>query len=139
QQLELVLRWGAGVGGREARRRADEMLALLGLAKKAKLRPAQLSGGEKQRVAIGRALIKEPAFCFADEPTAALDWKHGEQVVELLRAAAHDNGATILVVAHDARMIPHCDRVFHLEDGCLVEGVERPLSMINGVNPVTSG
>ncbi len=108
------------------------MLALLGLAKKADLRPIQLSGGEKQRVAIGRALIKEPAFVFADEPTAALDWKHGEQVVELLRAAAHDNGSTILVVAHDARMIPHVDRVFHLEDGVLVEGVEKPLAAFGG-------
>src|SRR5262249_12908402 len=77
QQLEVVLRWGAGATGREARRRADEMLALLGLARKARLRPTQLSGGEKQRVAIGRALIKSPTFCFADEPTSALDWAHG--------------------------------------------------------------
>src|SRR5947209_10027923 len=128
QQLEMVLRWGAGAGAREARDRADAMLTLLGLAKKADLRPIQLSGGEKQRVAIGRALIKEPTFVFADEPTAALDWKHGEQVVELLRAAAHDNGSTILVVAHDARMIPHVDRVFHLEDGVLVEGAEKPIA-----------
>ena len=68
-------------------------------------------------MAIGRALIKNPGFCFADEPTSALDWAHGEQVVELLRAAAHERGATILVVAHDARIIPYVDRVFHLEDG----------------------
>ena len=59
----MVLRWGEGASAREARRRADEMLALLGLAKKAPLRPAELSGGEKQRVAIGRALIKNPQFC----------------------------------------------------------------------------
>ena len=126
QQLEMVLRWGRGEGAREARRRADEILTLLGLAKKASLRPGQLSGGEKQRVAIGRALIKEPTFCFADEPTSALDWKHGEQVIELLRAAAHDRGATILVVAHDARIIPHVDRVFHLEDGILAESTQAP-------------
>jgi putative ABC transport system ATP-binding protein len=121
QQLEMVLRWGNNVGAREARRRADEMLEQLRLSRKSHLRPAQLSGGEKQRVAIGRALIKNPRFCFADEPTSALDWKHGEQVIELLRAAAHENNATILVVAHDARIIPHVDRVFHLEDGKLVE------------------
>ncbi|MCS7045213.1 MAG: ABC transporter ATP-binding protein [Gemmataceae bacterium] len=129
QQLEMVLRWGKGYSASEARRRADQMLSTLGLAKKGDLRPMQLSGGEKQRVAIGRALIKDPTFLFADEPTAALDWKHGEQVVELLRAAAHDAGATILVVAHDARMVPYADRVFHLDDGVLAEGVERPMAM----------
>jgi putative ABC transport system ATP-binding protein len=129
QQLEMVLRWGANASAREARARADAMLAILGLAKKADLRPLQLSGGEKQRVAIGRALIKEPTFVFADEPTAALDWKHGEQVVELLRSAAHDNGSTILIVAHDARIIPHVDRVFQLDDGVLVETAEKPSAM----------
>jgi putative ABC transport system ATP-binding protein len=121
QQLEMVLRWGQGVSVREARQRTDEMLFLLGLAKKADLRPAQLSGGEKQRVAIGRALIKEPVFCFADEPTGALDWTHGAQVVELLRNAARDSGATVLIVSHDARIVPYADRVFHLDDGCLTE------------------
>jgi len=119
QQLEMVLRWGRNVPRREARFKADKMLDLLGLGKKLRLRPAELSGGEKQRVAIGRALIKEPAFCFADEPTSALDWKHGEQVIELLRVAAHDCGSTILVVGHDARIVPHVDRVLHMEDGIL--------------------
>ena len=85
QQLELVLRWGEGASGRDARQRAGDMLSALGLATKCDLRPAQLSGGEKQRVAIGRALVKAPGFCFADEPTSALDWSHGEHVVELLR------------------------------------------------------
>lgn len=121
QQLELVLRWGQGATGREARRRSDEMLTLLGLSKKANLRPGQLSGGEKQRVAIGRALIKNPTFCFADEPTSALDWAHGEHVVELLRAAAHDRKATILVVSHDARLVPYADQTLHLVDGSLAE------------------
>jgi putative ABC transport system ATP-binding protein len=121
QQLEMVLRWGEGVSRRDARARALEMLDRLGLAKKAHLRPAQLSGGEKQRVAIGRALIKRPALCFADEPTSALDWAHGEQVMELLSAAAHDQDSTILVVAHDPRLVPYADQVFHLEDGCLAE------------------
>src|SRR5205807_2036393 len=121
QQLEMVLRWGEGLAARAARRRTDEMLALLGLSKKANLRPIQLSGGEKQRVAIGRALIKEPAFCFADEPTSALDWAHGEQVIELLRHAARERGTTVLVVAHDSRIVPFVDRVLHLEDGVLAE------------------
>jgi putative ABC transport system ATP-binding protein len=121
QQLEIILRWGRGVSARGARKKSEAMLSLLGLGNKFGLRPAQLSGGEKQRVAIGRALIKEPTFCFADEPTSALDWAHGEQVIELLRSAAHDRGATILVVAHDARIIPYADRVYNLEDGRLLE------------------
>jgi putative ABC transport system ATP-binding protein len=121
QQLEMVVRWGEGASSQDARRRSDEMLALLGLAGRAHLRPSELSGGEKQRVAIGRALIKEPQFCFADEPTSALDWAHGEQVVELLRNAAHDRGATVLIVAHDKRIVPYADRVFDLEDGRLRE------------------
>ncbi len=121
QQLEIVLRWGMNVGGREARRQADEMLAILGLGNKGHLLPAHLSGGEKQRVAIGRALVKNPMLVFADEPTSALDWAHGEQVVELLRAAAHERGATMLVVSHDARIVPFVDAVFHLEDGRLTE------------------
>ncbi len=137
QQLELILRWGTGTPAREARERADVMLDSLGLHKKANLRPIQMSGGEKQRVAIGRALIKEPGFLFADEPTAALDWKHGEHVIELLRSAAHDNQGTVLIVAHDSRIIPLVDRVFHLEDGVLLEGSEKPLQL-HGVESYSS-
>jgi putative ABC transport system ATP-binding protein len=125
QQIEMVVRWGEGASTRDARRRADEMLDLLGLTKKAHLRPIEMSGGEKQRVAIGRALVKDPNFCFADEPTSALDWAHGEQVIELLRSAAHDRGATVLVVAHDARIIEHVDRVVHMEDGRLRQHDQR--------------
>jgi putative ABC transport system ATP-binding protein len=123
EQLEMVLRWGEGLPRREARRRTAETLDLLGLARKADLLPPQLSGGEKQRVAIGRALIKRPEFCFADEPTSALDWAHGKQVIELLHRAARDQGATVLVVAHDARIAPYADQVLHLEDGALVDSV----------------
>jgi putative ABC transport system ATP-binding protein len=121
QQLEMVLRWGEGVPARQARRQTDAMLEVLGLSRKADLRPMHLSGGEKQRVAVGRALIKKPALCFADEPTSALDWSHGEQVIELLRAAAHDHGATTLIVAHDTRIVSHVDQVYHIEDGFLAE------------------
>src|SRR6516225_3368695 len=119
QQVELVLRWGEGLLPRPARRKASELLDLLGLGRKGHLYPEQLSGGEKQRVAVGRALVKQPAFCFADEPTSALDWAHGQHVVELLRSAAHERGTTVLVVSHDVRLVPFADRVLHLEDGRL--------------------
>ena len=97
------------------------MLSLLGLGKKGPLLPAQLSGGEKQRVAVARALVKDPTFCFADEPTGALDWANGEHVIGLLRAKAHECGAAVLVASHDARIAPYSDRVCHLEDGRLRE------------------
>ena len=119
EQLEMVVRWGEGASRREARRRVAAMLEQLGLGRRAHVRADQLSGGEKQRVAVGRALLKRPPFCFADEPTSALDWAHGQQVIELLRSAAHDRGATVLVVAHDARIIEYVDRVIHMEDGRL--------------------
>jgi len=119
QQLEIVLNWGNDAV--DSRRRASEMLSLLGLGNKGHLKPSQLSGGEKQRVAIGRALIKNPTFCFADEPTSALDWSSGERVIELLRAAAHERDATILIVSHDHRILPYVDVHFHLEDGKLSE------------------
>jgi putative ABC transport system ATP-binding protein len=134
QQLEMVLRWGMGASRRTARLQAEAMLQLLGLGGKMHLRPSQLSGGEQQRVAIGRALVKGAALCFADEPTGALDWGHGQEVIELLRAAAHEGGSTILVVGHDARIIPFADRVFHMEDGCLSELASGPGRRLRNVS-----
>jgi putative ABC transport system ATP-binding protein len=126
RQLEIVLRWGGEANGREARQRADRMLAALGLSGKAGLRPDQLSGGEKQRVAIRRALIRSPNFCFADDPTSALAWDHGPRAVELLCAAAREWRSTVLVVSHDPLIIHYADRVFHLEDGCLFRPPAEP-------------
>jgi putative ABC transport system ATP-binding protein len=121
QQLEIVLRWGGRLGGFAARRKARDMLGRLGLGDMAHKKPAQLSGGEKQRVSIGRALVKDPTFLFADEPTSALDWENGQHVLGLLRDAAHARGSTIFVVSHDYRMLPYVDVCYHLEDGQLEE------------------
>ena len=119
QQLEIVLKWGSGATPKEAREKSAAMLDRLGLGKLGGKLPAQLSGGEKQRVAIGRALVKDPTFVFADEPTSALDWENGQHVLELLRDAAHGRGATIVVVSHDHRVLPYVDVAYHLEDGHL--------------------
>ena len=119
QQLEIVLRWGQEMPAGEARDKSAAMLEKLGLQTQMYKRPAQLSGGEKQRVAIGRALVKDPSFIFADEPTSALDWENGKQVIQLLRAAAHERSASIFVVSHDHRMLPFVDEAYHLEDGHL--------------------
>lgn len=120
QQLEMVATWGNHFSQQEARLRADGLLERLGLGGKGHLRPSELSGGEKQRVAIGRALIKNPNLLFADEPTSALDWTHGEEVVKLLRHLTREEGATVVCVTHDPRLVPFADRVFHMEDGHLV-------------------
>jgi putative ABC transport system ATP-binding protein len=117
EQLEMVARWGERASRREARRRVAEMLDQLGLSPRAHLRADQLSGGEKQRVAVGRALLKKPQFCFADEPTGSLDWTHGEQVIRLLRSAGRESGAVLFLVGHDPRLVPYADRVLHLVDG----------------------
>jgi putative ABC transport system ATP-binding protein len=122
EQLEMVLRWGEGVPADEAARRTQELLQVLNLTRKAELFPQQLSGGEQQRVAIGRALIKKPDLFFADEPTSALDWDHGKQVMEILSRAAHERSSTVLVAAHDPRVVPFADRTLHLEDGVLKDG-----------------
>jgi putative ABC transport system ATP-binding protein len=121
EQLEMVLQWGEGMPSAQARQRVHGMLDELGLAEKGHLRPAQLSGGEKQRVAVARALVKEPELCFADEPTSALDWTSGKQVVLMLQQATHRHNTMMFVVAHDTRLIPYADRVFHLDDGQLIE------------------
>ena len=128
QQLEIVLKWGQGVSHAAARDRADELLEKVGLAAQAHKKPAQLSGGEKQRVAIARALVKDPTFIFADEPTSALDWENGQKVIQLLRDAARDQGATVFVVSHDHRMLPFVDVAYHLEDGRL-EQHEDPVAL----------
>ena len=121
EQLEMVVRWSEGAPRREARRRVASMLDQLGLGRRAHLRADRLSGGEKQRVAVARALLKSPRFCFADEPTASLDWAHGEPILRLLRSAARGRGAVVFVVGHDPRLIPFADRVLHLSDGQLTD------------------
>jgi putative ABC transport system ATP-binding protein len=136
QQLEIVLKWGSGLGDSAARTRAGDMLNRLGMDQQKYKKPAQLSGGEKQRVAIGRALVKEPTFIFADEPTSALDWENGQRVIELLRAAAHARGASIFVVSHDERMRPFADVIYHLDDGHLaVEQNPVPLTAAGPYSP----
>jgi putative ABC transport system ATP-binding protein len=119
EQLEMVLLWAVEAPPKEAEGRVEAVLDLLGLAANADRVPDQLSGGEKQRVAIARVLIKDPTLIFADEPTSALDWHRGRQIVELLKECARTRGAVLVVVSHDNRIIPYADRVLHLDDGRL--------------------
>ena len=113
-----------GVGRREARRRALELLDYLEIAHRADALPARMSGGEQQRVAIGRALANEPALILADEPTAALDTERGMKAMALLRRIARERRSAVITVTHDHRMIEGFDTVYHLDDGRLAR-VER--------------
>lgn len=104
---------------REAVRRTREILESLGVADRASHLPMQLSGGQQQRVAIARALVHEPSLLLADEPTASLDKELGRRVMELLRTAAIERGAAVLIVTHDHRALDLVDRIFEIEDGVL--------------------
>jgi putative ABC transport system ATP-binding protein len=127
EQVALPLTY-QGRTSTEARRRAAEALAEVGLESRRHLRPLELSGGEKQRVAIARALAKEPKLIFADEPTSALDSANGRTVVHLLHEAARSRGAAVLCVTHDSRLLAHADRIVTLEDG-QIRSDERTLAV----------
>ncbi len=116
----LIVSELAGGDRRHARRRADQLLEELGLSHRADNTPPKLSGGEKQRVAIGRALMNEPELVLFDEPTSALDTKLGEQVMDLIRKEVKGRGTAAVVVTHDTRMTHFADRTVEITDGRLV-------------------
>ena len=102
---------------RQGRQRALAALDIVGLAAKAHLRPDQMSHGEKQRVAVARAIAHRPVIVLADEPTASLDAANGAQVTQLLADIARDNERIVAVVTHDPRILPVAQRIVRLEDG----------------------
>ncbi|CAN7397225.1 ABC transporter ATP-binding protein [Brevundimonas sp. LjRoot202] len=124
QQVMTVLKY-QGVPKDEARRRAVAALEEVGLGARLNQKPDSLSGGEKQRIAIARALAKNPALLFADEPTSALDGENGQVVIRLLRRAATDHGAAVVCVTHDPRLEAWADRVIHIEDGRILDDQRR--------------
>jgi putative ABC transport system ATP-binding protein len=105
-----------GTPPKEARERAREMLARVGLAERDRNRPTELSGGEQQRVAIARALVSEPAIVWADEPTGNLDSTTAASVLELLHEV-HAGGQTLVVVTHDHHIGASGDRLLQIRDG----------------------
>jgi len=115
--LTMVMR---GVPLPAALERAGDLLGQVGLEQRANLRPAQLSTGECQRVAVARALANEPAILLADEPTASLDARNGQAVLKLLTGLVRERGVTLVVVTHDNRIFSYADRILHLENGRLI-------------------
>jgi len=118
EQLELVGHIDRQPRG-EARTRADQLLADLGLTGRGDQLPGQLSGGERQRVGIARALMAEPSVLLADEPTASLDPSLAADVAALITAEAHRRGLATVIVTHDDAPLGHADRHLHLAGGVL--------------------
>jgi putative ABC transport system ATP-binding protein len=123
ENVELTL-LVSGVAPKEARRRAVEALAMVGLEGRAPHLPEELSGGERQRVTIARSLVNEPALVWADEPTGDLDSEKAAEVVALMRSLNVDRGLTFVIVTHDIAVGRATDRIVRMLDGRVVEALE---------------
>lgn len=110
-----------GMSSDKAMKKAKETLAFLGLAERASHKPAELSGGEKQRVAVARALINDPAVIFADEPSGSLDSKNKEELHQLFFDLREKLGQTFVIVTHDEGLAQLTDRTIHMVDGRIQE------------------
>jgi ABC-type lipoprotein export system ATPase subunit len=125
-----------GVSERDARKRATELLDLVGLGDRVHHHPSQLSGGQQQRVAIARALVNRPPLLFADEPTGNLDTRTSEEVLNMFKQLNEEEGITIILVTHAAEVAEHAKRAIRMKDGIIESGAftERAASR-TGVTP----
>lgn len=105
----------------EVERRAAELLEMMGLAGRRDHKPGQLSGGEQQRVAIARALAKRPRLLLCDEPTGALDYQTGKQILALLQKQSRENGMTVVIITHNSALTAMADRVIRVRSGQITD------------------
>lgn len=111
----------AGKSHREAKKKAEELLSFMGLTDRASHKPNELSGGEKQRVAVARALVNNPAVVLADEPSGSLDTKNKEELHQLFFDLRDKFGQTFVIVTHDEELARITDRTIHLKDGIIID------------------
>ena len=119
ENVELPIQFSTG-GQFSSRKRAEELLELVGLKERLRHRPGQLSGGEQQRVAIARDMANAPDVILADEPTGNLDTATGESVMNILFDARRETGSTLVLVTHDAQVAARANRTLTMQDGLLV-------------------
>lgn len=122
--VELPLIY-ADISGRQRRKRAEEMLRLVGLGERLDHKPNELSGGQQQRVAIARALTNQPAMILADEPTGNLDSKTSIEIMQLFQQLNRDQGMTIVFVTHEPDIAAYCKRVIYVRDGVVERDEKR--------------
>ena len=135
ENVEVPLLYSSGARFWKRRELATRMLERVGLGDRVDSHPTQMSGGEQQRIAIARALVRSPKIILADEPTGALDPDTGGSIMELLETVAAENNAALLVITHDPKVAERADRVLELYDGTLHEGrVSLPSSESREVN-----
>ena len=115
----------AGVSKSDAKRRTEELLQFMGLSDRASHKPNELSGGEKQRVAVARALVNNPAVILADEPSGSLDSKNKEELHQLFFKLRDEFGQTFVMVTHDEHLAAITDRTIHMEDGLLAQEINK--------------
>ena len=115
--VQLPLLYG---GGKDGRQRSITALEKVGLGHRLKHRPAELSGGEQQRVGIARALVKDPSIILADEPTGNLDTQSGNDIIDILHQLHKEDGITVLIVTHDPEVAASTNRVVSMRDGYMV-------------------
>jgi putative ABC transport system ATP-binding protein len=116
ENVELPL-MVTGVSEKEGRKRAEELLELVGLGDRMDHRPDELSGGQRQRVSIARALANNPSIVLADEPTGDVDTHTGDEILDIMHDLNKNMGVTFIVITHDPMVAEHCDRVVRIIDG----------------------
>ena len=116
ENLSFAMR-AVGASPREIKKRIPYVLELVGLEEKTDRYPNEISGGEQQRVAIARALAKNPKLLLCDEPTGALDYVTGKQILKLLQDTCRQKGVTVVVITHNSAITPMADRVIHIKNG----------------------
>jgi len=134
ENVELPMMLSGKFSESEVRRRAEELLALVGLEERMHHGPTQLSGGEQQRVAIARALANEPAIILADEPTGNLDQVSGQRIINLMKNLNETLNQTFIIVTHDPMVAEQTERKFYLVDGKIYN---KPLKVVSNVSDVT--